>query len=154
MILSLDTIANAAKRIGISTEDLAAVARQGAAVSFAAGEYLFHESTPREWLGVVLEGEGHPPALGGKREPDRRVAAAAVAVLHGVQEKLLDHEVGLEASLARHGRALAEILDERAGAFPRLQAGRKHRHSGCDGVHRQGSPRFGIIGMQKRLTRQ
>ena len=57
MNLSLDTIATVAKRIGIQAEDLAAVTSQGAAVSYAAGDYLFHESTPREWMGVVLEGD-------------------------------------------------------------------------------------------------
>ncbi|MEZ0276800.1 MAG: lyase family protein, partial [Roseimicrobium sp.] len=57
MSLHLDTIAAAAKRIGIATEDLAAVVQQGSAVPYAAGDYLFHESTPRLWLGIVLEGE-------------------------------------------------------------------------------------------------
>jgi aspartate ammonia-lyase len=57
MSLQLDTIAAAAKRIGIATEDLAAVVQQGTAVSYAAGDYLYHESTPRLWLGLVLEGE-------------------------------------------------------------------------------------------------
>ncbi|QIF02336.1 aspartate ammonia-lyase [Roseimicrobium sp. ORNL1] len=57
MSLQLDTIAAAAKRIGIATEDLAAVSQQGNAVSYAAGDYLYHESTPRLWLGLVLEGE-------------------------------------------------------------------------------------------------
>ncbi|RBP38037.1 aspartate ammonia-lyase [Roseimicrobium gellanilyticum] len=57
MSLQLDTIAAAAKRIGIATEDLAAVMQQGSAVSYAAGDYLYHEATPRLWLGLVLEGE-------------------------------------------------------------------------------------------------
>lgn len=57
MSLQLDTIAAAAKRIGIATEDLAAVAQQGSAVSYGAGDYLYHEGTPRLWLGLVLEGE-------------------------------------------------------------------------------------------------
>jgi len=57
MSLQLDTIAAAAKRIGIATEDLAAVMQRGSAVSYAAGDYLYHEATPRLWLGLVLEGE-------------------------------------------------------------------------------------------------
>jgi aspartate ammonia-lyase len=57
MSLSLETIAVAAKRIGIATEDLAAIVQEGSAVSYAAGDYLYHESTPRDWLGFVLEGE-------------------------------------------------------------------------------------------------
>ncbi|GAA5129212.1 aspartate ammonia-lyase [Luteolibacter yonseiensis] len=57
MPLPLETIAATAKRIGIPTEDLAAIVQSGADASYQAGDYLFHESTPREWLGIVLEGE-------------------------------------------------------------------------------------------------
>lgn len=57
MKLDSHTIAEAAQNIGISAEDLAAVLQRGTAVSYPAGDYLFHESTPRQWLGVVLEGE-------------------------------------------------------------------------------------------------
>jgi aspartate ammonia-lyase len=57
MSLPLETIAAAARRIGIVTEDLAAVVQMGNAESYAPGEYLFHESTPREWLGIVLDGD-------------------------------------------------------------------------------------------------
>ncbi len=57
MKLNSDTIAQAAQRIGIKTEELSAVLQRGAAVAYRAGDYLFHESTPRQWLGVVLEGE-------------------------------------------------------------------------------------------------
>jgi aspartate ammonia-lyase len=57
MKLDPDTIAEAAQRIGIKPEELDAVVRRGAAVTYQGGDYLFHESSPREWLGLVLEGE-------------------------------------------------------------------------------------------------
>jgi aspartate ammonia-lyase len=57
MSLPLDTIAAAAQCIGIATEDLAAIVQQGSAYAYEAGDYLFHESTPRRWLGIVLNGE-------------------------------------------------------------------------------------------------
>jgi aspartate ammonia-lyase len=57
MLLNPDTIAAAAKRIGISAGDFTAVLQGGDAVSYQAGDYLHHESTPRLWLGIVLEGE-------------------------------------------------------------------------------------------------
>jgi aspartate ammonia-lyase len=57
MPLPLDTIAAAAQRIGIATEDLAAVMHKGSDYAYEAGDYLFHESTPRQWLGIVLNGE-------------------------------------------------------------------------------------------------
>jgi aspartate ammonia-lyase len=52
-----DSIADAAQGIGIKTDELAAVFRRGTAVSYQAGDYLFHESSPRQWLGLVLEGK-------------------------------------------------------------------------------------------------
>ena len=57
MKLDSNTIADAAQRIGIKPEELAAVLQRGTAVTYKAGDYLFHESTPRQWLGLVLEGE-------------------------------------------------------------------------------------------------
>src|SRR4030095_2208960 len=57
MKLDSNTIAEAAQPIGIKAEELAAVLHRGAAVSYPPGDYLFHESTPRQWLGLILEGE-------------------------------------------------------------------------------------------------
>ncbi len=57
MPIPLNTIAATAHHIGVSTEDFAAVVQQGFDAEYAAGDFLYHESTPREWLGIVLEGE-------------------------------------------------------------------------------------------------
>jgi aspartate ammonia-lyase len=57
MSISLDTIAAAARGINVAPEELADIVRQGEAVAYPAGAYLFHESTPRTWLGIVLDGE-------------------------------------------------------------------------------------------------
>ena len=57
MQIDQNTIPEAARRIGIKPEELAAVIERGSSVSYQAGDYLFHESTPRTWLGLVLDGE-------------------------------------------------------------------------------------------------
>ena len=57
MKLDSYTIIEAAQRIGIKADELAAVLQRGAAVTYTAGDYLFHESTPRQWLGLVIEGD-------------------------------------------------------------------------------------------------
>jgi aspartate ammonia-lyase len=57
MTLNQSTIADAARRIGIAPDELAVVLQRGRSVSYPGGDYLFHESTPRRWLGLVLEGE-------------------------------------------------------------------------------------------------
>src|SRR5262245_40893554 len=57
MSIPADLIADAARRIGVAHADLAAIAAQGAERAYADGERLFSESSPRDWLGVVLSGE-------------------------------------------------------------------------------------------------
>lgn len=57
MTLDSKIIGEAARRIGIKFEEFAAVLKRGGAVTYQAGDYLFHEGTPRQWLGIVTEGE-------------------------------------------------------------------------------------------------
>lgn len=57
MKLNTNTISEAARRIGIKAEELAAILERGTAVTYQAGDYLFHESAPRQWLGVVVKGK-------------------------------------------------------------------------------------------------
>src|SRR6185369_18011717 len=59
MKINANTIAQTAQQIGIQPEELSAILQRGKPVSYKAGDYLFHESTPRQWFGVVLEGEVH-----------------------------------------------------------------------------------------------
>ena len=46
-----------ARAMGVPVAELAAIVEQGQVVAYDAGAYLFHESTPREWLGIVVDGE-------------------------------------------------------------------------------------------------
>src|SRR5262249_9699942 len=46
-----------AKAMGIPVAELASLIRQGQSVPYEAGAFLFHESTPREWIGIVVDGE-------------------------------------------------------------------------------------------------
>src|SRR5262249_13386584 len=57
MKLDSKTTADAAQRIGIKPEELAAVFERGTSVTYKPADYLFHESSPRQWLGILLEGE-------------------------------------------------------------------------------------------------
>ena len=57
MSISTDLIADAANRIGVAHADLAAIVAMGSERSYADGESIFNESSPREWLGIVLTGE-------------------------------------------------------------------------------------------------
>src|SRR6516164_1783429 len=72
MTLDSKTIAEAAQNMGIMANELDAFIQRGKLASYAGGDYLFHESTPRQWLGIVTEGEvelvrgqhGHTVSIG------------------------------------------------------------------------------------------
>jgi aspartate ammonia-lyase len=46
-----------ARAMGVAVAELVAIAEQGSVVAYEAGACLFHESTPREWMGFVLGGQ-------------------------------------------------------------------------------------------------
>jgi len=43
--------------MGLKPGELETVLEQGTSVTYQAGDYLFHESSPRHWLGIVLDRE-------------------------------------------------------------------------------------------------
>ncbi|MES2920027.1 MAG: aspartate ammonia-lyase [Verrucomicrobiota bacterium] len=57
MKLDPTTVSSFARRLGINEDDFSALIQQGETITYPAGEYLYHESSPRQWLGIVLEGE-------------------------------------------------------------------------------------------------
>ena len=46
-----------ARAMGIPIEELAGIVKRGKAVRYDGGALLFHESAPREWFGIVTDGE-------------------------------------------------------------------------------------------------
>src|SRR5258708_15936117 len=57
MNVTPERIATLAQTMGVSATDLAAIIAHGTSHAYKAGDYLFHESTPRLWMGIVEEGE-------------------------------------------------------------------------------------------------
>ena len=50
-------IKDAAEGFGINDADLKLFLKQGSEVAYQSNEWLFQESTPRQWAGIILEGE-------------------------------------------------------------------------------------------------
>src|SRR5207342_148605 len=46
-----------ARAMGVPVSELAAIVDRGQEVAYDAGACLFHESTPRQWLGIVVAGQ-------------------------------------------------------------------------------------------------
>jgi aspartate ammonia-lyase len=57
MAFSPERIVRLAETMAIAAEELAAIVDQGESHFYPAGSWLFHESTPRLWMGIVEEGE-------------------------------------------------------------------------------------------------
>lgn len=57
MIELEEVLDSASKRIGIDHADLKDFFGRGERKAYAAEEWLFHESTPRQWAGLVVDGE-------------------------------------------------------------------------------------------------
>src|SRR6478672_2698673 len=53
----LEQLEAPARAMGIPMSELAAIVQRGQVVSYEAGACLFHESTPRQWLGIIVDGE-------------------------------------------------------------------------------------------------
>src|SRR3954454_23039271 len=121
MSLNLETIAAAARRIGIATEDLAAIVQQGSAVTYQAGDYLYHESTPREWLGMVLEGEVEI-----ERGAQARTTTLATFVPGAVFSEgvMLDDSPHASSAVTRQGATIWQVrraaLEEARAAKPEV----------------------------------
>jgi aspartate ammonia-lyase len=57
MSIIMNVIETSAAATGIPADDLKIIAQQGGRYVYAPGDYLFHESTPRLWMGIIEEGE-------------------------------------------------------------------------------------------------
>ncbi|RYD33277.1 MAG: cyclic nucleotide-binding domain-containing protein, partial [Verrucomicrobiaceae bacterium] len=57
MAFSQERIVRLAETMAIAADELSAIIGQGASHFYPAGAWLFHESTPRLWMGIVEEGE-------------------------------------------------------------------------------------------------
>src|SRR5688500_12842598 len=53
----LQKLEEPARAMGVPLSELAAIVEKGDVIAYDAGACLFHESTPRQWLGVVVAGE-------------------------------------------------------------------------------------------------
>ena len=116
MKLDPETLAAAAQRIGISTEELTAITDLGKRVAHAAGDYLYHESTPREWLGIVLDGEVE--ILRGAQARTTRLAmlTSGAIISEGV---MLDDSPHAASAVARTSATVWQITRE---ALERVRA--------------------------------
>jgi aspartate ammonia-lyase len=99
-----------ARAMGVAVEELLAIVEKGQVVAYEAGACLFHESTPRQWLGVVVEGEVE--IVRGLHGRQTRLAMLADGAL--ISEGILLDDCAHSASAFARGGAVRVLQVPRA----------------------------------------
>lgn len=116
MKIDPETIIDAARRLGVATEELERILQAGNAVSYQAGDVLFHQSTPRQWLGFVLEGEVQLLRGQQGRSVPIGLAQPGAMLSEGV---MLDDSPHGTSAVARQGATVWQIPGSALEAFRR-----------------------------------
>lgn len=93
-------------KTGIAQKDLAAILSQGARKTYAPGAWLFHESTPRLWFGVVEEGEVE--LVRGLHGSQVHLASLGVGAMIG-EAALLDDSPHAVGALTAKGATVVQV---------------------------------------------
>ena len=114
MIDEKQIIQQASKASGISEEDLTAFFAEGEKKEYQATEWLFHESTPREWAGIILDGDVE--LVRGLHGASRHVGSLIAGTLLSEGAFLGDdpHSTGANT---RHGATVWQISKEKIAAY-------------------------------------
>ncbi|MGD8252611.1 MAG: aspartate ammonia-lyase, partial [Desulfobacterales bacterium] len=103
------SIEDAAKGAGIPTEDMQDFFTHGQELTYSPEEWLFHESTPRQWAGVVLAGEVE--IVRGLHGASKKVAVLGPGALIS-ESALLDELPHSTGALTRKGAVIWQISRE------------------------------------------
>jgi aspartate ammonia-lyase len=114
MALEEQIIKQASKASGISEEDLNIFFAEGEKTSYQANEWLFHESTPRDWAGIILEGDVE--LVRGLHGSSRHVGSliAGTLISEGAFLGADPHSTG---AFTRHGVTVWKISKEKIDAY-------------------------------------
>jgi aspartate ammonia-lyase len=120
-------VKNAATVIGIDREELKLFFKNGETVVYRPGDWAFHESTPRMWAGIVLDGEVE--IVRGLHGSTTRVAVLRPGALVA-ESALLDDLPHSTSAVARHGavvwqisrKHLEEFRDQKPEVYYRIVA--------------------------------
>ncbi|MEX1113625.1 MAG: aspartate ammonia-lyase [Akkermansiaceae bacterium] len=121
MVFSETQIDSLARTMSVEPVELASIIRRGASHSYQAGDYLFHESTPRLWMGIVEKGEVE--IVRGNHGSTTRLATltAGTAFSEGVMLDDLPHAAsGVALTEVRVWLIPRDVFDELRAAKPEV----------------------------------
>jgi aspartate ammonia-lyase len=114
MIIEKSIIRQAAKASGISEEDLAVFLAEGTQRVYQANEWLFQQSTPRQWAGIILEGQIElvRGLHGSSRHIGTMIAGALIS-----EGAFLEGDSHSNGAFTRSGATVWQIARDRIEAF-------------------------------------
>lgn len=114
MILTEQIIKQASQASGIREEDLHAFFSQGEERTYQANEWLFHESTPREWAGIVLDGDVQ--LVRGLHGVSRRIGSLIAGALVS-EGALLEGDAHSTGAFTRQGATVWQISRKKIESY-------------------------------------
>ena len=109
-----EVLQRASKRMGMAKADLQNFFSRGEQKSYAAEDWLFHESTPRQWGGLVLEGEVE--IVRGLHGASKHLVVLAPGALIS-EGAFLDDQPHANGGFTRHGATVWQISREKIEAY-------------------------------------
>jgi aspartate ammonia-lyase len=127
MIKLKNVLERASKKMGVARSDLEDFFKRGEQVAYAAEDWLFHESTPRQWAGMVIDGE--VTIVRGLHGSTRHLAVLTPGALIA-EGAFLEEEAHATGAFTRNGAtvwqisqaALADFREEKPDQFYRIVA--------------------------------
>ena len=110
MQIEQQRIEQAAQVSGINVDDLTAFLAEGAVQHYGSNEWLFQESTPRLWAGIILEGE--VKIVRGLHGSSRHIATMLEGSLIS-EGLLLDDDAHANGAYSRNGATVWQISKEK-----------------------------------------
>ena len=107
-------IKQAAKGTGISEEDLTTFFSEGKKCTYKPNDWLFQESTPRQWAGILLEGDVElvRGLHGSSRHVGTMIAGALIS-----EGAFLENDSHSNGGYTRHGATVWQISIEKIAAY-------------------------------------
>ena len=114
MKLDKKIIRQVSKGTGISEDDLSTFFAEGEQKSYQANEWLFQESTPRQWAGIVLDGDVE--LVRGLHGSSRHVGSMVPGALIS-EGAFFDNDSHSNSGYTRNGTTIWQISVEKIQAF-------------------------------------
>ncbi|NWH04550.1 aspartate ammonia-lyase [Desulfobacter latus] len=114
MLIEQNIIKLAAKATGITEKDLATFFAEGREQVYRSNEWIFHESTPRRWAGIILKGEVE--LVRGLHGSSRKVGCMTAGSIIS-ESAFLGDDTHVNGAFTRNGVRIWQISREKIDAF-------------------------------------